>query len=170
MRFKNQPSALIRVAILILVMAPLTGAGAADRPPDLALLAAPPPEWQQTDAPTTVAGEALFTVINGGAEMYLRAGFRQAVFNVLQNADGLSINLEIYEMDNPAAARAIFAQKTGNSGLQAPFGQDARLASYYLNFWRGRYQITISGYASTPETLAAIRMVAATVDKRLQGD
>ncbi len=183
MRFQSRPSTLIYAALLTLSIAVTIGASqAAAEPtgpaaasvagshPGLAALAAPPTDWGQTGSPATVAGEALFNVINGGAEMYLQIGFRQAVFNAFKNPNGLTVNLEIYEMDDPEAARAIFAQKAGNSGHKVPFGQDARLDSYYLNFWRGRYQVTISGYASTPETLDAIRKVAATVDKRLQDD
>lgn len=145
-------------------------AWASERRPDMATFTTPPDGWKTIGAPATVAGEALFRVINGGAEIYLQTGFRQARFASLQSPEGLDINLEIYEMTDPAAARSIFAQKSGDAGVKAPYGQEARLETYYLNFWRGRYQVTLSGYKATPETIAAIRTLAATVDKRLQGD
>ena len=148
----------------------LPDACATERSPDMAALTTPPDGWKTTGAPATVAGEALFRVINGGAEIYLQTGFRQARFATLESPEGLAINLEIYEMTDPEAARSIFSQKSGDTGVKAPYGQDARLAAYYLNFWRGRYQVTIAGYKATPEILAAIRTLAATVDKRLQGD
>ncbi len=69
-----------------------------------------------------------------------------------------------------AGLRTIFAQKAGPSDRAAAYGQEARLDSYYLNFRYGPCQVTISGYAATPETLAAIRELAATVDKRLRRD
>ena len=147
-----------------------TAACASERRPDLATFTTPPDGWKTTGAPATVTGEALFEVINGGAEIYLQTGFRQARFATLQSPEGLAINLEIYEMTDPEAARSIFSRKSGDTGVKAPYGQDARLEAYYLNFWRGRYQITIAGYKATPEILAAIRTLAATVDKRLQGD
>lgn len=50
-----------------------------------------------------------------------------------------------------------------------PYGSDARLEAHYLNYWRGPYQMTISGYAAAPENAAAIQTVAAVVDKRLPG-
>ena len=134
---------------------------------DLTTLAAPPEGWRTLGAVTTVAGEALFNVINGGAEMYLQTGFQQAVFGSFENPEGLAVHLEIYEMVDPAAARSIFDQKAGPSGRKIPLGQEARLEAYYLNFWRGRFQVTISGYEATPETVAAIREVAKLVDKRL---
>ena len=93
-----------------------------------------------------------------------------SVFNALQTPDGLTLNLEIYEMQSPEAARAIFVQKAGNSGRAAAYGQEARLDSHYLNFWRGSHQVTLSGYAATPQTVAAIRKLAATVDKRLRDE
>ncbi|MDJ0853876.1 MAG: hypothetical protein QNI89_02445 [Desulfobacterales bacterium] len=168
MRSHAPPAALILCAALVIMIAP--AAVAAEREPGLTTLAAPPEGWRPTSAPVTAAGAALFNVINGGAEMYLQAGFRQAVFSAFQNPDGLDVNLEIYEMRGPEAARAVFLQKAGNSGRAAAYGQEARLDSYYLNFWRGPHQVTISGYASTTETVAAIRELAATVDKRLRGD
>ncbi len=143
---------------------------ASERRPNMAVFTSPPDGWKTTGAPATAAGETLFRVINGGAEIYLQTGFRQARFTTFQTPEGLNINLEIYEMSDPAAARSIFAQKTGDTGVKAPYGQEARLEAYYLNFWRDRYQVTISGYKATPETVAAIRVLAATVDKRLQGD
>jgi hypothetical protein len=134
---------------------------------DLMALAAPPPGWQPLGVPAAVAGEALFNVIDGGAEIYMQTGFRRAVFASVQNAVALTVNLEIYEMQDPAAARAIFDHKTAGSGRAIPLGQGARLEAYYLNFWHGRFQVTVAGYTSSPETVAAIRTVAAAVAKRL---
>ena len=183
MRINKPPAALITLAVLVLVIPLARNHGMAasgaheaaaprtpDRGPELADLAAPPEGWRPIGAPVTVAGAALFDVINGGAEMYLQTGFRKAVFSAFQNPDGLSVNLEIYQMTDTAAARTIFAQKSGHSGRAAAYGQEARLDSYYLNFRYGPYQVTISGYAATPETLAAIKELAAAVDKRLRRD
>jgi hypothetical protein len=135
--------------------------------PNLVALAKPPVNWHAVHPPTVVAGEALFTVINGGATLYMQYGFRRAVFATFQNPQGRIVNLEIYEMVDANAARNVFDQKAGSSGRKIPYGREARLEAHYLNFWRGRYQVTLSGYAATPENMAALRSVAAMVDKRL---
>ena len=158
-------TAILSIALVWSIGARASGADA----PDLAALAKPPAGWRSASPPTTAAGEGLYDVINGGAVMYMQCGFRRAVFASFQNPEGLLVNLEIYAMNDPEAARTVFSQKAGGSGRKMPYGRDARLEAHYLNFWRGRYQVTISGYAASPETEAAIRKVAAMVDKRLQG-
>jgi hypothetical protein len=135
--------------------------------PDLVALTDQPEGWTTLEPPQTASGNQLFTVINGGAELYVRLGFERAVFASYASADGKNINLEIYQMKNPGAAREVYAHKTGDGGRPAGLGTDSMLADYYLNFYRGAWQVTVSGYDADGRTVAALKTIAGLVDSRL---
>ncbi|MCP3952882.1 MAG: hypothetical protein GY697_11795, partial [Desulfobacterales bacterium] len=123
---------------------------------DFVALTAPPEGWVTLESPRTAAGNQLFTVINGGAELYVRLGFTRAVFASYRSPAGKSINLEIYQMKTPALARKVYTRKVGPGGRAMDFGEAALFEDYYLNFYRGSYQVTVSGYGTDKQTAAGI--------------
>jgi hypothetical protein len=134
---------------------------------DLQRLVTPPVGWHMTETPQTARGEELFTIINGGAEMYLQLGFHRSIFASYQDEKGIVVNLEVYEMQNPEAAREVYLKKIGSSGKAVKLGTESMQEEYYLNFWKGPFQVTISGYDATRETMDAIMAIADMVDHRL---
>ncbi len=134
---------------------------------DFAALAEAPKGWSVAESPRIARGQELFTVINGGAELYLRLGFDQAVFASYRSPAGKSINLEIYQMKTPVLAREVYTQKTGAGGRKMAFGVAALFEDYYLNFYKGNYQVTVSGYGADKQTVADIFVIAGSIDVRL---
>jgi len=65
--------------------------------------------WQPEAPPHQVMGEDLFSLINGGAEIFLKAGFSRAVSQAYIQAGRQPIQLEIYEMTGPDATPEIRA-------------------------------------------------------------
>jgi hypothetical protein len=133
----------------------------------LADLTRPPDSWVALEAPQTAAGEQLFTVINGGAVLYMQAGFSRAAFASYRSAAGRDINLEIYRMQTADAARNVYKQKISAQGRSVDIGGAAFFEDYFLNFYRGVYQVTISGYASDRQTADDIFTIARIIDERL---
>lgn len=133
----------------------------------LAALVNPPEGWVELEQPRTADGNQLFKVINGGAELYVRLGFTRAVFASYQSPVGKSINLEIYQMKTPALAREVYSQKAGVGGRAADFGEAALFEEYYLNFYKGSYQVTVSGYGTDSQTATGIFALAGAIDARL---
>lgn len=125
--------------------------------------------WTEFDLPQQVEGEDLFTLINGGAEIYHEYGFRQAVNHSYESNDGKAINVEIYEMASPESAFGIYSFKTGDEGEEVPFGNNGLLESYYLNFWKGNYLVTLVGFDTEPETVEIILEMARLVDSKIEG-
>lgn len=134
---------------------------------DLLALADPPAGWTVVEPPQAAKGHELFTVINGGAELYVRLGFSRAVFASYQNPAGKSINLEIYQMKTPKLAHEVYTHKVGAKGRPADFGAAAFFEDYYLNFYKGPFQVTISGYDTDKQTAEGIFTLAGLVDQRL---
>jgi hypothetical protein len=109
--------------------------------------------WKLDGEPETAEGMGLFELINGGAEQYVKEGFRRAILATYRNNAGKLINLEIYEMLSPESARSIHHKKAGDKGTKVSVGEEAAMEDYYLNFRKGAYQVTLSGYDTQKETL-----------------
>ncbi len=128
--------------------------------------------WESVGTPQHMIGEDLFLLINGGAEIYYEYGFKQVIAQGFKNKNGKSFNLEIYEMQTPAAAYGIYTFKTGNEGKPLDVGNEGLLEDYYLNFWKGNVCVTVIGFDSEKETMDGIveaaKMVAAKINAKGQ--
>lgn len=126
--------------------------------------------WAPEGEAQLFAGEALFEYIDGGADIYHEYGFREVVVQDYRSPAGRTVSLEVFEMASPAAAFGMFTFKRSGEGAGAPFGADAELESYYLNFWRDRYLVTITGFDEDPGTAAGLAVVGRAVAARIVGD
>jgi hypothetical protein len=124
--------------------------------------------WQPDGEPDIAKGEDLFLLINGGAEIYYEYGFKQTVFQSYINPQGQRINLEIYEMDSPESAYGMYTFKTGNSGAPIEVGHAGWLESYFLNFWKGNFLVTVIGLDTDTLTMNGIEKIATAVDTKLE--
>lgn len=116
--------------------------------------------WTLNEEPQTAQGVGLFDLINGGAEQYVKAGFSRAVIATYRNKQGKSINLEIYEMLSPEGATSIHRKKTGDRGKKVSVGEQGAMEDHYLNFQKGSYHVTVSGYDTQEETLEWLLRIA----------
>lgn len=122
------------------------------------------PGWNRDGDLQEFAGEDLYTYIDGGAEIYQEYGFRRVVVQDYKDAAGRSASLEIFEMAEPAAAFGIYTFKRSGKGKSVTLGGGGDLEDYYLNFWKGRCLVTLTGFDEAPETLAGLQALAKAVD------
>lgn len=125
--------------------------------------------WVKDGDPQEFVGEDLYTYIDGGAEIYQEYGFRRVVVQDYENASGKSVSLEIFDMENPAAAFGIFSFKRSGQGKGVAVGAGAELEDYYLNFWKGRFLVTLTGFDDSAATIEGLLALAGTVDARIAG-
>ncbi len=124
-------------------------------------------EWQLESPAQKAEGNQLFMLINGGATLYLSLGFKRVLIVSLIDQQGKPINIDIFEMNSASIAQQVNKEKVGAEAEKLSFGRNASLESYYLNFWQGPYQITVSGYDSTPASIASIIRLARIVDQKI---
>ncbi len=108
--------------------------------------------WKPSETPQFVEGDDLFLLINGGAEIYHEYGFARAAVQSYEDDAGRTLNLEIYEMEDSAAAYGIFTFKRGKNCETADIGDESCLQDYYLNVWKGPFLITVVGFDTEAET------------------
>jgi hypothetical protein len=147
--------------IVVFVMIVLVS-GAYAKMPDYLPQAAELKEWEPVGTAEYVVGDDLFLLINGGAEIYHEYGFKQ------EDQPSLGFNLEIYEMQNPEAAYGVYTFKTGDSGKPIDVGNEGLLEDYYINFWKGNFQVTVIGFDSKKETLEGIIQAAKIVNAKIK--
>ncbi|MGZ5514014.1 MAG: DUF6599 family protein [Candidatus Aminicenantales bacterium] len=125
------------------------------------------PGWSRDGTSQEYVGEDLYAYIDGGAEIYQEYGFRRVVLQDYRNAAGKSVSLEIFEMETPAAAYGIYTFKRSGKGKSVPLGSGAGLEDYYLNFWKGRFVVTLTGFDETAATIDGILAVGGAVDAKI---
>jgi hypothetical protein len=125
--------------------------------------------WETLGDPQTAAGDDLFLLINGGAEIYNEYGFTRAVMHSYEKGDK-SVNLEIYEMEDAASAYGAYSFKTGRDGESVDVGSEARFEEYYLNFWKGNVVVTLIGFDTDVETRDAILTLARMVEAKISSE
>ena len=125
-------------------------------------------EWKKDGPPQEYRGEDLFLYINGGAEIYNEYGFRQVVVQDYLNKGGKSISLEIFEMLNPESAYGMYTFKTGAQGDVFEIGDEVLLEGYYMNFWKGNFLVTLTGFDEDEETVKGLLRIARAVDAKLE--
>ena len=124
--------------------------------------------WTKDGELQEYEGEELYTYIDGGAEIYQEYGFRRVILQDYKNAKGKSVSLEIFEMETPAAAFGMFTFKRSGGGKTVSLGAGAELEAYYLNFWKGRFLVTLTGFDEARETIDGIMAVAGIVDSKIR--
>jgi len=123
--------------------------------------------WKRAGSPRVYEGEDLFLYINGGAEIYHEYGFKRVVVQDYRNNSGKSISLEIFEMASPGSAYGIYTFKTHPEEKELALGNGGKLADYYLNFWKGNFLGTLTGFDEDEETVKGLLAIAPAVEARI---
>jgi hypothetical protein len=124
--------------------------------------------WKAENAPQLYKGEDLYLYIDGGAEIYHEYGFKQVLVQDYKSTAGKSLTLEIFEMADSECAFGIYTFKSSGKGQPIAIGQDGQLEEYYLNFWKGSFQVTLTGFDSSPEVIRGLLLIAKSVDAKIK--
>ncbi len=142
------------------------GVSAAD-PDGLARFLPDADEWRPAGPPRMAAdAETLFVLINGGAERYVRLGFRSAVFQNYKTESGRRYAVMITGMADPGAAREIHRLKA-DGGESADIGDEGKIMDYYLIFRKGRFCVTLTAHDVGSPDLDAIRRKAHQIEHKM---
>ncbi len=123
--------------------------------------------WVSEETPQVFEGDGLFKYMDGGAEIYKEYGFGRLAVREYRNAAGRSIVVEVFEMSGDAGAFGIFTFKSAAEGKSVDMGFEGQLAEYYLNFWSGKYLVTVTGQEEDAETLAGVESLGRAVASRV---
>jgi hypothetical protein len=123
--------------------------------------------WTKHRSMQHFVGEDLYEYIDGGAEIYHEYGFIQVAIQDYLSGEEKSVSVEIFEMASPGSAYGMYTFKTGTKGKIIRVGNDAQLDDYYMNFWKGSFLVTLTGFDETEETRQGLLAIAANVDSKM---
>jgi hypothetical protein len=115
-------------------------------------------------------GEKLVELINGGAVLFFKHGFRQTVFQEYYVDSTQYINLEIYQMETNEGAQGIFMARFDTSAQQIDLGEQGFKSNYYCAFYRSNYYVIITASAATEELQNIFLNAAAIIDKKIMNN
>jgi hypothetical protein len=102
------------------------------------------PGWSFSQEPEVFTGEELFELIDGGADIYLEYGFTQVVSAQFTDPSQNTIQTEIYEMTNDAAAYGIFSITQQMVSWTNAYGDLSSVSDDYIAFRKGKYYVNVS--------------------------
>ena len=162
------PAFILFIAAALLIPAHPAGAGEGRSPAALSDLFPDAEKFIPDGNPTLADNEEdLFAAINGGAELYIRHGFSRAAFQTFKTKKGAAFNLDIIEMKNPGAAKAIHAARTAHSNNAVDIGEEGILEDYYLMFRQGRFCVTLTALDSKSENAAILAEAARQIASKI---
>ena len=91
--------------------------------------------------PERYVGDDLFSLINGGAELYHEFGFVEVLVTeiLIQGTDPLKV--EIYDMGSPEAAWGIYSMTATSNSRQVYLGVAGRQGEGFAQFIKGNYMV-----------------------------
>ncbi len=124
------------------------------------------PGWSMTDSARIYGGTDLYLFIDGGADLFFEYGFRQVVAAEYSGGGTASIDLQIYEMNDPGAAFGIYSIRSGGEAKPIDLGQGGSVHPYYIMFWKGRFYVSIAASDSSAACRSGLEVIARAVDRR----
>lgn len=111
--------------------------------------------------PELYVGDDLFSLINGGAELYHEYGFVEVLAAKVIPAGKDPIKIEIYDMGSSEASWGIFSMTATGSASSLEIGGQARKGEGFLQFIKGKYMVYIYfGEAEETETRRITNCIA----------
>lgn len=123
--------------------------------------------WKPVGSPQAFVGDGLYDLIDGGAVIYYEYGFKQTVTQEYESIDGRSIDLQMYEMTDPASAYGIYTFLRGMEGNEVDVGNEGMIAGHYMYFWKGNFLVMLTASDSEEGTANSLLAIAAAVDKAI---
>lgn len=123
-----------------------------------------PPGWTISQKAATYHHDTLYNLVDGQADSFFAYGFEQAAVQRYQNGEGTQLNVEIWQLANPADAYGLFS--AGRRGATATIGNAGDSdPGRRLAFWQNRYFVSLS--ASCPVPDADLQAFGQSIAKKL---
>jgi len=121
--------------------------------------------WTMTEQLLIGTHEALYDYIDGGAELYISYGFRNAISCRYTKAGQPDVTAEIFDLGSSADAFGIYSQTRDKE--EKEYGQ----GSYYITgaqfFWKGKYWVSLITGESTDESVKLLHSLASYIDSKI---
>jgi len=134
----------IRFAVVVLMLLALAGQAAAAEPimPQSGAVAG----WERDGALRRFSAAGLYGHINGGAELFLELGFRELLVQNYRNGEQ-EMTLEVYRMEGPKSALAIYIFKCGKETPWPEMGTRNTANRFQATLLRGDCLVLVNSFS-----------------------
>jgi hypothetical protein len=123
-------------------------------------------EWFAEETIPLNTPNDMYTYMDGGAELYLSYGFKQAISRKYRKINQPEVTAEVYDLIESRNAFGVFSQTRETENLQ--LGQGAFSLPGAVFFWKDHYYISLSTWESTPGSEDFIRRLGAFIDEKIK--
>lgn len=120
----------------------------------LALLPVESRGWKAAGDDQVFDRETIFDYIDGSGEVYRAFDMRLLVSRRFQKQGQADVVIDLFDMGSPADAFGVFSHDL--EGESRGIGQDSLYKGGLLQFWRGRYFVSLFAEEENPETAAVL--------------
>lgn len=122
------------------------------------------PDWLPTGKVKVFDRDNIYDLVNGQADAFFAYGFEQVVVQSYENAEGVVLRVEIWQLARPANAYGLFTATI--SGMPVAIGNDGNSdPGRRLSFWQDRYYIHVHARQELDD--AVLRGVAEAISAAL---
>ncbi len=123
--------------------------------------------WEKSGETRTFTPANLSDYIDGGAEQYLKAGFKGASTSDYKFQNKIEAVADVYRMSDANAAKAIYDADPAGNAAAVSLGDAARGFSQSVVFRKGPYLVRIVAYQDSPDAQRALVDLGHGVEKRI---
>jgi hypothetical protein len=126
--------------------------------------------WTRDGDLQEFTGEDLYLYIDGGAAIYQEYGFAGMISQDYKTQGGKGLSLEIFHMATPEGAYGMFTFKRSAGGKPLQVGAEGQLEEYYVNFWKGPFLVTVTGFEKDEQVRQQLVPLAQAVARKIADD
>jgi hypothetical protein len=165
MRYSSlRTAALITLAVVLFIAAGCRTQGSTTQPLPASNDVA---GWEKTGATRTFTAANLSDYIDGGADQYLKAGFKSVSTSDYKFQGKIEATADVYAMTDANAAKTIFEADPAGTARIIALGDAGRAFSQSVVFRKGPYLARVVAYQETPETQQSLIQLAQGIAKRV---
>ncbi len=112
-------------------------------------------------------GDELFTYIDGGAEIFMEYGFKQVATANYSDKNNNQIQVEIFEMNDSAAAYGAYTFYLNGDGKPFNAGTEGVFIDYYAALWKENFVTVISASEYKDSLASVFRELAININNKI---
>lgn len=116
----------------------------------------------------TFVGQALWELINGGAELYHLYGFVDVASSLYEKSDR-EIQIDIFRFKDSDAAYGLYAALRPDRSHPVELGVDGFATSSSIDFVKGEFLVRVIGFDASVETATAVEALANNIESNMPG-
>jgi len=128
-----------------------------------------PAGWSIDGKPYQYDNVTLYTYIDGGADMFLKHGFKQLTGAVCKSPSHSSdsVTIDIYVLSSEQNAAALFGRKKSGKTLQLKGAGEACEGKGYLCMYKGRFYVELQASGSASSEPSFMRQIVESLIRNL---